>query len=61
MKNKKKALSSEQQKELFETLKIRFEKNMKRHQSIEWAKVRAKLEAATEKLWPTQRYGSDWR
>ncbi|MCZ2151022.1 MAG: DUF4256 domain-containing protein [Bryobacterales bacterium] len=52
MKNRKKALSSEQQKELFETLKIRFEKNMKRHQSIEWAKVRARLEAATEKLGP---------
>ncbi|MDX6404475.1 MAG: hypothetical protein QOH70_1930, partial [Blastocatellia bacterium] len=27
------------------------EKNMKRHKGLEWAKVRAKLEANTEKLW----------
>ncbi|MCC6391624.1 MAG: DUF4256 domain-containing protein [Bryobacterales bacterium] len=51
MKNKKKALSSEQQKELLETLKARFEKNRNRHQAVEWAKVQARLEAGTEKLW----------
>jgi Protein of unknown function (DUF4256) len=48
---KKKALSSEQRKEVLQTLKARFEKNMKRHKGVEWAKVQAKLEATTEKLW----------
>jgi hypothetical protein len=37
--------------ELVRTLKTRFEKNMNRHQCLEWAKVQAKLEANTEKLW----------
>jgi hypothetical protein len=32
-------------------LKARFEKNMNRHKGLEWAKVQAKLEANTEKLW----------
>jgi len=32
-------------------LKARFEKNMNRHIGLEWAKVQAKLEANTEKLW----------
>jgi hypothetical protein len=32
-------------------LKTRFEKNMKRHKGIEWAKVQAKLEASADKLW----------
>jgi hypothetical protein len=50
MKNKK-ALSSEQRKELLQTLKARFEKNMNRHKGLEWAKVQAKLEANSEKLW----------
>src|ERR1700744_4553434 len=47
----KKELSSEQQKELFSTLKARFEKNMNRHKSVEWDKLQAKLEANPEKLW----------
>ncbi len=47
----KKKLSSAQQKELLSTLKARFEKNMTRHKSLEWAKAQAKLEAAPEKLW----------
>ena len=47
----KKKFSSEQQKELFSSLKARFEKNMNRHKGIEWAKVQAKLEANPEKLW----------
>ena len=50
MGNKKK-LSSEQQKELLNTLKSRFEKNMNRHKGIEWSKVQAKLETNPEKLW----------
>ena len=47
----KKALSPEQREELLSTLKARFEKNMNRHQGLEWAKVQAKLEANPEKLW----------
>ena len=44
-------LSSEQRVELLRALKARFEKNMNRHKGLEWAKVQAKLEANTEKLW----------
>ena len=47
----KKKFSSEQQKELFSSLKARFEKNMNRHKGIEWANVQAKLEANPEKFW----------
>ena len=47
----KKQLSSEQREELLTVLKARFEKNMNRHKGLEWAKVQAKLEANTEKLW----------
>lgn len=44
-------LSLEQREELLRTLKARFEKNMNRHKDLEWAKVQARLEARTEKLW----------
>jgi Protein of unknown function (DUF4256) len=47
----KNKLSAEKRAELLRTLKARFEKNMNRHQGLEWAKVQAKLEANTEKLW----------
>jgi len=47
----KKELSPEQHEELIKTLKARFEKNMNRHKGLEWAKLQAKLEANTEKLW----------
>ena len=47
----KKELSPEQRKELLRKLKARFEKNVDRHKGLEWAKVQAKLEANTEKLW----------
>lgn len=47
----KKKLSAEQSKELIGILKARFEKNVKRHKGIEWAKVQAKLEASPAKLW----------
>ncbi len=42
-----------QQEELLKALKARFEKNMKRHTSLEWAKVFTKLDspAGKEKLW----------
>lgn len=46
-----KALSPEQRDELLQTLKARFEKNMHRHEGLEWADVQAKLEAHPEKLW----------
>jgi hypothetical protein len=51
MKSTRKELSSKRSEELLGTLKARFEKNMNRHLDVEWAKVQAKLEANTEKLW----------
>lgn len=51
MKNNKKELLPEQREELLRILKERFEKNMNRHQGLEWTKVLAKLEANAEKLW----------
>src|SRR5687767_8828780 len=51
IKSTKKKLTSEQRAELLRALKARFEKNMNRHKGLEWAKVQAKLEANTEKLW----------
>ena len=47
----KKELPPEQREELLRALKSHFEKNMNRHEGLEWAKVQAKLEANTEKLW----------
>jgi len=41
----KKELRPEQREELLEALKARFEKNMNRHEGLEWTKVRARLEA----------------
>jgi hypothetical protein len=46
----KKELSSQQSMDLLILLKTRFEKNMNRHNSIEWNKVRIKLEANPNKL-----------
>ena len=47
----KKKLSPEQQEEFLKALKSRFDKNMKRHEGLEWAKVQAKLEASPDKMW----------
>jgi hypothetical protein len=54
----KKELSPEQGEALISVLKARFEKNMNRHNGLEWDKLRAKLEAClsgsqahAEKLW----------
>ena len=47
----KRELSLEQQEELLGILQARFEKNMHRHEGLEWGKVLAKLEANPEKLW----------
>ncbi len=46
-----KNLPQERREELFGILKTRFEKNMNRHQGIEWDKIQAKLQANPEKLW----------
>jgi len=47
----KKQLSPAQREELLTTLQARFDKHMNRHKGLEWAKVQAKLEANSEKLW----------
>src|SRR5947207_15981954 len=47
----KKELSPEQREETLRALQVRFEKNMNRHQGLEWAKVQAKLQSNTDKLW----------
>jgi len=44
-------LSQKQAGKLLVTLKARFEQNMNRHNNLEWAQVRAKLEGNSEKLW----------
>jgi hypothetical protein len=49
-KSYKKELSPEQREALLTVLKARFEKNMNRHLGLEWAKVRARLDAKPEKL-----------
>jgi Protein of unknown function (DUF4256) len=50
----KKELSPKQREELLRALKARFEKNMNRHEGLEWAKVIARPEANTEKTVVTQ-------
>ena len=50
MKNKK-ALSSEQRKELISLLKTRFEKNKIRHKGLDWDEVQKKLEDVPDKMW----------
>ena len=44
-------LSRAQREELLGALRTRFEKNMNRHQGLEWAHIQAKLEANAVKLW----------
>jgi len=51
MNSNKKELSPEQRGKLLGALKARFEKNMNRHKGFEWAKVQARLEANSEKIW----------
>lgn len=46
----KKELSVKHRDELLETLRARFEKNMARHAGLDWAKVKARLDARPEKL-----------
>ena len=51
MKNDKRKLSQKDQDQLLSLLKERFEKNMKRHKGLDWAKIQAKLEKSADKLW----------
>jgi hypothetical protein len=46
-----KELSSMQRQKLLGALKARFERNMNRHGGLDWAKVQARLEGNSEKLW----------
>jgi hypothetical protein len=48
----KKDLSAKQREELLDTLQARFEKNPQRHAKLDWATVKARLEARPDKLWP---------
>jgi hypothetical protein len=50
MKSDQKKLSPQQREELLGVLEDRFQKNPDRHQGLDWAEVRAKLEASPEKL-----------
>lgn len=47
----KKELSQEQRDEFIQLLKERFQKNMHRHQGMQWDQVYEKLRANPEKLW----------
>lgn len=49
--SKKSKLRSESLAQLFDILKVRFEKNMDRHQGVSWARVAARLEAHPDKMW----------
>jgi hypothetical protein len=49
--NSKKVLIPEQQEKLLKILKARFDKNLDRHNGLEWAKVKGRLEANSGKLW----------
>lgn len=46
----KKEPSAKKREPLLQTLQTRFEGNMARHKGLEWAKIRARLEARPEKL-----------
>lgn len=46
-----KTLPADQKDSLLTTLKTRFEKNMSRHNDLQWDKVKGKLEANPSKLW----------
>lgn len=46
-----KKLSEEQQNQLLNVLKLRFEKNKNRHKELEWEKIQAKLKTLPDKMW----------
>jgi hypothetical protein len=45
------AISKEQREQLLKTLKARFEKNMKRHEGLEWSDLQARLVRKSGALW----------
>ncbi|HEX7869091.1 MAG TPA: DUF4256 domain-containing protein [Chryseobacterium sp.] len=47
----KKQISPEESTELIQTLKNRFEKNMNRHEKMDWSKIEEKLNSNPSKLW----------
>jgi len=47
----KKTLSKENQQQLINTLKTRFEKNTNRHKGLDWSAVESRLKSNPEKLW----------
>jgi hypothetical protein len=49
--NISKKLSADQTASLLKVLKARFEKNMNRHEGMNWSDVQARIEANPEKLW----------
>lgn len=51
VKRTEKQLSPGRRQELIAILKDRFEKNVHRHEGIQWAEVQARLEARPDKLW----------
>lgn len=51
MSNEKRELTQGQRDAICIVLKERFEKNMNRHEGIEWTKVEEKLDEHPEKLW----------
>jgi hypothetical protein len=61
MNSRKNELSPEQRNNLFSALKARFEKNMNRHNGLEWSGVQARLEADTGKLWSLNENGKNGR
>ena len=54
MKRKQNKPSPKQREALLTALGERFEKNLNRHQGVDWTKVQARLEAQAEKLWSLQ-------
>lgn len=46
-----KNLSQDERDQLLNTLKNRFEKNMNRHEDLEWSTIESKLKANPNKLW----------
>jgi len=59
---KKSELSRAQSEDLLKTVKARFESHAERHKGIEWAKVQAKLEANSKKLfslWEMEQTGGE--
>jgi hypothetical protein len=51
MKSNTKTVAPEVQQELLDILQARFEKNKGRHEGVSWAKVQARLESHSDKIW----------